>query len=226
MKVVAVVPMKLNNERLPNKNIKKFDNGDYLCTYVLNNLLGVQNIDEVYVYCSNESIKEYIPNESIYLKRSTSLDTNTTSMNEVLKSFANTVDADIYILCHATAPFISTKSISDGLEKVLNEEYDSALSVVKLQEFLWKDNVPFNYDLSNIPRTQDLAPIYKETSGFYIFNKDTITNHNRRIGNNPYLKEVSLIEAVDIDNMDDFVIANAIFNSVYNIKKIDGDVVE
>lgn len=225
MKVVAVVPMKLNNERLPNKNIKKFYNGDYLCTYVLNNLLDVKNIDEVYVYCSDESIKEYIPNESIYLKRSKSLDTNTTSMNEVLKSFANSVDADIYILCHATAPFISTNSISEGLEKVLSEEYDSSLSVVKMQEFLWKDNIPFNYDLSNIPRTQDLEPMYKETSGFYIFNKNTIINHDRRIGNNPYLKEVSLIEAIDIDDIDDFVIANAIFNNVYNINRDNGDIV-
>lgn len=42
MKVVAVVPIKLNNERLKNKNIKKFDNGEPLCTYLLNTLKKVK----------------------------------------------------------------------------------------------------------------------------------------------------------------------------------------
>jgi len=35
MKTVAVVPMKLNNSRLPNKNIKEFTNGKPLCHYIL-----------------------------------------------------------------------------------------------------------------------------------------------------------------------------------------------
>ena len=47
---VAVVPMKLNNSRLPQKNTKKFTNGQPLCTYTLNTLLTVESIDEVYAY--------------------------------------------------------------------------------------------------------------------------------------------------------------------------------
>ena len=35
------------------------------------------------------------------------LDLSTTSFNEVLTTFAEKVDADVYILTHATAPFIS-----------------------------------------------------------------------------------------------------------------------
>ena len=61
MKIVAVVPMKLNNVRLPQKNTKKFKNGNPLCWYILSTLLKSEHIDEVYVYCSNEEIKNYIP---------------------------------------------------------------------------------------------------------------------------------------------------------------------
>ena len=70
MKTVAVVPMKMNSTRLPNKNIKAFDNGEPLCTYVLNTLLQVKNLDEIYVYCSDESIQEYLPTGIKYLTRS------------------------------------------------------------------------------------------------------------------------------------------------------------
>jgi len=217
MKIIAVVPMKLNNERLPNKNTKAFDNGKPLCYYILETLLKVKGIDETYVYCSNSKIKDYIPSGVKYLKRKETLDTSQTKMNEVLKCFAEDVDADIYLMTHATAPFVSEESVQEALDQVKSGQYDSALAVHKVQEFLWKDGKPFNYDVNNIPRTQDLPLIYSETSGFYIYRKEIILNHNRRIGFNPYLKEVSKIESVDIDEYEDFEIANAIFNSI--IKK-------
>lgn len=211
MKTVAIVPMKLNNERLPGKNTKCFTGGEPLCHYILSTLLTVEGVDEVYVYCSNEEIKKYIPEGVKYLKRSESLDQSTTKINEVLKSFAEDVDADIYILSHATAPFVSKESFEKALQKMKQEGYDSALTVNKVQEFLWKDGKPFNYELDNIPRTQDLTPLYSETSGFYMFKRDIIMEHNRRIGFNPYLLEISKIESVDIDEPEDFEIADAIF---------------
>ena len=61
MKVAAVVPMKLNNRRLPQKNAKPFTNGRPLCWYILSTLLEVEAIEKVYVYCSNPSIQEYMP---------------------------------------------------------------------------------------------------------------------------------------------------------------------
>ena len=94
-KIVAIVPMKLNNQRLPQKNTKAFTNGKPLCYYILSTLLKIEKIDEVYVYCSNEEIKKYIPSGVKYLKRSESLDQNTTKMNEVLKAFAKDVPAEI-----------------------------------------------------------------------------------------------------------------------------------
>ena len=107
MKIVAVVPMKLNNRRLPQKNTKSFTNGMPLCYYVLSTLLTVEGVDDVYVYCSNPDIQEFIPNRVKYLRRSEFLDQDTTRMNEVLQSFARDFPADIYVMTHTTAPFIS-----------------------------------------------------------------------------------------------------------------------
>lgn len=215
MKTVAVVPMKLNNRRLPQKNTKSFTNGRPLCCYILSTLLTIDGIDEVYVYCSNPDIKGFIPEGVKYIKRSEVLDQDTTKMNEVLQCFAKDVPADIFVMTHTTAPFISKDSIEKGLRAVESGEYDSSFAAKKVQDFLWKDGVPFNYELNNIPRTQELPPLYEETSGFYIYRSDVMTKLNRRIGDRPFIVEVGEIEGVDIDEAEDFMIADAIFNHIF-----------
>ena len=214
MKVTAVVPMKLNNRRLPQKNTKCFKNGKPLCWYILSTLLKINEIEEVYVYCSNPDIKKYIPEGVNYLKRSEDLDQDSTKMNEVLQAFAREIPSDIYVMTHTTAPFIKSSSIKKGLEAVLSGDFDSSFAVKKLQDFLWKDGRPFHYELDNIPRTQDLPPLFEETSGFYIYKSNIITNLNRRIGQKPFLVEVGEIESIDIDEPEDFKIADAIYNHI------------
>lgn len=215
MKIVAIVPMKLNNRRLPQKNTKGFTNGKPLCSYILSTLLEIDKIDEVYVYCSNPEIKEFIPNKVKFLQRSESLDKDTTSMTEVLTCFTKEVPADIYVMTHTTAPFISKESIQKGLESVVSGKYDSSFAAKKLQDFLWMEGKPFNYTLDNIPRTQDLQPIYEETSGFYIYTHDVMTELHRRIGENPFIVEIGEIESIDIDEAEDFIIADAVYNHIF-----------
>ena len=216
MKIVAVVPMKLNNRRLPQKNTKAFTNGKPLCYYILSTLKKIHMIDDIYVYCSNPNIKDFIPDGIKFLKRSVMLDLVTTKMNEVLRNFASDVPADVYVMTHTTAPFIKAESISKGLNAVLSGKYDSSFAAKKIQDFLWKDGAPFNYQLDDIPRTQDLPPLYEETSGFYIYKNDVIKELNRRIGEKPFIVEVGEIESIDIDEADDFIIADAIYNYFYS----------
>ena len=210
MKTVAFVPIKMNNERLPEKNTKEFSNGRPLISYVLETLRQTKSIDEIYVYCSNPAIQSFIPEGVNFLQRDEYLDQSTTSFNEVLEYFARDVEADIYLLTHATAPFLTKESFEKGIAAVKSGGYDSALTVEKLQEFLWKDGKPFNYNLSSIPRTQDLEPYFKETCGMYVYTAELIKNEGRRIGHKPFLIEVSKVEACDINNLDDFMLADAI----------------
>lgn len=207
--------MKLNNRRLPQKNTKSFTNGKPLCYYILSTLFKVKEIDEIYVYCSNPDIQEFIPEGVKYLKRSEALDQDVTSITQVLDCFTKDVPADIYVMAHTTAPFISKDSIEKGLNAVISGEYDSSFAAKKLQDFLWKDGAPFNYELDNIPRTQDLLPLYEETSGFYIYKKEVMTVLHRRIGKKPYIVEVGEIEGIDIDEPEDFIIADAIYNHIF-----------
>lgn len=210
MKVVAYVPMKLNNERLPNKNTKLFDNGRPLLSYIFDTLINTKGIDSIYAYCSDDSICQYLPEKVKYLSRNIELDRSETLINDVMLAFANDVMADIYILAHATVPFLSSKSIELGIKKIVNENYDSALTVLAHQDFFWIKDKPFNYDPISIPRTQDMEPIYSETTGLYIYKRNILIEQNRRVGDHPFLIPVTKIEAIDINEPIDFIIANAI----------------
>lgn len=202
-RVVAFVPIKLNSQRLPYKN--KLIIGDKpLCYHICNTLLQIKNIDEVYVFCSSEEVLNYVPKGVKLLIRDKYLDGDLVKGAEIYDSFINKVDSDIYILAHTTSPFTKVKTLSNALDKVIFEEYDSALSVQKIQTFSWYKGKPINYNVNDIPRTQDLEPIFVETSAFFIFEKSIFVNEGRRIGHKPYLQIVDHIEAIDIDTKEDY----------------------
>jgi CMP-N-acetylneuraminic acid synthetase len=71
-----------------------------------------------------------------------------------------------------------------------------------------------NFDVQHFPRTQDLTPIFAESSGAFVFTQDTFRKYNRRVGVKPYIHAVDTIEAIDIDLPIDFDIANAIYKEI------------
>jgi CMP-N-acetylneuraminic acid synthetase len=75
---------------------------------------------------------------------------------------------------------------------------------------LWRRGEPLNFNAENIPRSQDIEPIYRETSGVYVLTKDVFEQYHRRIGNKPYIHEVTYKEAIDINTAEDFKLAEAI----------------
>ena len=219
MKVAAFVPVKLNNERAPGKNTKRFDDGMPLITHFLKTLVQVPEIDELYVFCSKEEIKDYIVPGVHFLRRPEFLDTKEATPQDIIGTFMDMVDADVYMVCHCTSPFVKAERFSECIHKVCEEGYDSAFTGEKIQRLMWHDGQPLNFDAANVPRTQDLPVYYNEVSAAYVFKKETFETLHRRIGLNPYICEVSGVECVDIDYPEDFEIANAIYMNI--LKKGD-----
>ena len=217
MKTVALIPIKLGSKRVPSKNIKPFFDGTPLMSFIQQACLSAKNIDEVYIYCSDDAVLSYVLPGVKYLKRPDYLDGDDKNANDIIREFMNAVDADIYVNAHTTSPFAKKETIEECVEKVASGEYDSAFCAETLRTFMWENGTPINFDPDHSPRTQDLPLIYGETSIAYVFSKDSFLKHNRRVGSKPYVKEVSKIEAIDIDYPEDFEIANAIYKEV--IKK-------
>lgn len=134
------------------------------------------------------------------------------------------VNADHIFWVHATAPFADKQVLENALDvyekEVIGENnYDSLLSVTKVQQFLWsaKENKCINHDREQVkwPRTQDLEPLYEINHAFYINSRENYLKFNDRIGVKPYLYELDKIHSFDIDWNDDFQLAEIIYNSLY-----------
>lgn len=209
IRIVGIMPLKTNNERLPGKNTMLLGKKPLL-NYQLMAAKKTNLIDDIYVFCSDEQIKKILPKGVHFLKREICLDLPTSNFNQIIESFIKKIDADIYVYIHATAPFVTIETIKKCVLAVKEDGYDSAFCAVKIQDFLWENGKPLNFDPTNLPRSQDLKPIYRETSGVYVFTKEEYLKNHRRIGTNPYIKVVSYKEAVDINEKVDFELAKSL----------------
>jgi N-acylneuraminate cytidylyltransferase len=135
-------------------------------------------------------------------------------MNKIIEYDLNNSDSDIYIQTHSTSPLLVIKSLDSAIERMLSKSknFDSIFSVTKIQtRFYDKNGNPFNHDPKELLRTQDLEPLFEENSGFYIFTKESFKNaDNKRIGLRPLMFEIDKIEAIDIDEPSDFIIAETL----------------
>ncbi len=206
MKVVAFVPIRLNSKRVVGKNLKLLGGKPMMC-YLLETLVKVPSIDEVYVYCSSEEVRPLLPAGVKLLLRDTALDSDMALGEQIYDAFVREVDADVYMLAHTTSPFIKAETIGTAIEEVLQGRHDSAFSAQKIQTFAWYNGSPLNYSPTSIPRTQTIEPVYVETSAFYIFTREMWLCRHRRVGDNPYMAIVGPVEGVDIDYPEDFELA-------------------
>lgn len=206
MKIVSVVPIKTNNERLPGKNTKELGKKP-LFRYILETLLSEERIAERYLYSSDEKLKEMLPDGIRFLKRDPVLDLPESNFHQIFDAFSSEIKADIYVYAHATAPYITKETLVKCVTAVEKRGFDSAFTAEKIQDFLWRDGLPLNFDARHIPRSQDLPVVFRETSGVYVFKAETYRTYRQRIGEKPFICEVTKREAVDINTAEDFEMA-------------------
>jgi len=218
MNIVALLPMKGNSERVPNKNLKFFA-GKPLYHRVIDVLLSSRYINQIIVNTDSENIikdikKKYTKNIIINI-RPEEIIGNYVSMNKIIAHDISTADADLFVQTHSTNPLLSSETVDKAIERMLmflkTSEYDSIFSVTKTQKrFYTKEAKPMNHDPLMLV-TQHLEPIYEENSSFYIFSKQSFIKNNNRIGSKPFMYEIDKIESIDIDEPDDFIIAESLF---------------
>ena len=218
--VVAIVPMRHSSERVKGKNYRDFA-GKPLYQRVIDTLLDCPKIDKVVIDTDSPIIIEQC--EKLYptvliLERPEHLRDGNIPMNNVLLNTCNTIDSNFYLQTHSTNPLLSSKTISEALDKFLENYpvYDSLFTVTRLQQRLWDPLArAINHNPSILLRTQDLPATYIENSCMYLFKKDTLEKKWNRIGDRPYLFEMEEIEAQDIDVELNFKVAEFLFKELY-----------
>ena len=207
--ITALVPIKRNSQRIPNKNFLEI-NSKPLFFWIIDNLLRSEFVDEIVINHDDDftvqEVSKYF--DSIkFCKRPNELFGDEVSMNKIIDSSLDECTNQTIIQVHTTSPLLKTNTIDQAIKFHFDKKKD-IFSVNKLQErFYDKDLKPINHDINNLVQTQDLEPLYAENSAFYIFTKETFTKNKNRINDNSDIFEISFPENIDIDNFEDFELA-------------------
>jgi CMP-N-acetylneuraminic acid synthetase len=214
LSVVAFVPMRHSSERVPGKNYRPF-NGVPLFHRIVSTLLSVDRITKVVIDTDSPTVKDQVaetfPTVDV-VDRPEHLLGGHTPMTDVLQYDASQVRSEWYLQTHTTNPLLRASTIEAALDRMEQQagERDSLFSVTRLQTRLYAaDGSALNHDPKVLLRTQDLPPIYEENSNLYLFTAEQIAE-GRRMGDRPILFEIDPLEAVDIDEEPDFVLAEAL----------------
>jgi len=218
VKIKALLPMKEISERVPNKNMRDF-NGVPLYHAIMKSLLASKYIDKVVINTDSEIIvkdaKDNFKDKVIIIDRPKDIQGGNVSMNIIIDYDLSKLDGEYFLQTHSTNPLLKTDTIDKAIEAYFDklDKYDSLFGVTKVQtRFYDKDANPINHNPEELLRTQDLEPLYEENSNFYIFSKDSFEKSNKkRIGLKPQIFEVNKLEAVDIDEPEDFKLAELLY---------------
>jgi CMP-N-acetylneuraminic acid synthetase len=226
MKLIALLPMKGHSERVPNKNIKLFGSKP-LYHIIMKSLIESEYIEKIVINTDSDYIAEDAQRnfERIQIiSRPEEIQGDFVPMNEIIAYDLRRIDGEHFLQTHSTNPLLQMDTINKAIEVYFKElkEFDSLFSVTRMQTRLyWSDGKPINHNPQKLIRTQDLSPVFEENSNFYIFSKTSFFNAgNNRIGLKPQMFEMDRLEAIDIDQPEDFELAEILYKKRINQKGI------
>ncbi len=212
--------MRHNSQRVPGKNYRDFV-GKELFRHVLDALLSSRNVDRVIIDTDSSVIRsicllDYTADQVHLLERPEDLRAPETPMNKILLHDIGQVGGEYFLQTHSTNPLLKPETIESAVEMYFDGldsgSSDSLFSVTSRRIRIWSaKGMPLNHDPGVLMQTQDLEPYFEENSCMYIFSSSSLTANGNRIGSRPMLFEMNPLEAIDIDEEQDFVLAEALY---------------
>lgn len=210
--------------RVPGKNYRPLA-GKPLYHHILSALQAVPEIETVVVDTDSskilEGLRQNFPDVQ-GVNRPEDLRGDMVSMNEILVHDTSLIEADYYLQTHSTNPLLQPETISSAIKTFLENlpEYDSLFGVTRLQTRLWDaSGRPINHNPEVLIRTQDLPPVFEENSCIYIFSRENLVARRNRLGEKPLMFEIPAVEAWDIDEELDFVVADSLKRHYFSLSK-------
>jgi len=218
-KCLAIIPARGGSKRIPRKNIKLFL-GKQIIQYSIEAAFNTNLFDEIMVSTDDTQIAEI--SKSLGAKvpfmrsKENSNDYAGTSevLFEVLREYQNRNMVFIYCCCiYPTAPLIKVKNILTGYNLLKEKNSDSFFPVVRYSHPIQRsyqivnDKLVMNREVNLYKRTQDLSPNFHDAGQFYWLKVDKFMNKKRIYTDNTGATILSELEVQDIDNEDDWKIA-------------------
>ena len=218
-KTLAIIPARGGSKRISCKNIKLFL-GEPIIKYSIDAALKSKCFDETMVSTNNKEIakisKKFGAKVPFYRSAKNSDDYATTSdvIKEVLAEYKKRKMEFKYFCCiYPTAVFVTAEKIKKAFKKMKKNNADSIFPVVRfsypIQRALKIENrrLRWIYPENRKTRSQDLMPAYHDCGQFYWAKTKIFLKQGSILGSNTIMLETSELEVQDIDNLEDWKIA-------------------
>lgn len=219
MKKIAMITARGGSKRIPRKNIKEFC-GKPILAYSIEAALESGVFDEVMVSTDDEEIaqvaQKYGAKVPFYRSRETSNDYATTNdvISEVLREYEKLGEHFEVACCiYPTAPFVTADRLKEAVELLEDKNAESVMPVVRFSfppqrsVVLEEGFLKFKWPEYMMSRSQDLEPFYHDVGQFYCLRVESFLRKDRLIMDKSVPLEISDLEAQDIDNEEDWKIA-------------------
>lgn len=125
---------------------------------------------------------------------------------------------EVVVLLYPTAPLRRTEAITACIDLVLNQGYDSAITLREDRSYIWKrldqgaTVEPVNYNPKNRgPNQLEGWNQWVENKAVYAMRRDLLMETGCRLGGRIGFVEMSKLDSIDIDSPDDFALAEQLF---------------
>jgi CMP-N-acetylneuraminic acid synthetase len=213
-KVKVLIFMKENSVRVPEKNIRPFC-GRPLFHWILKTLQASDYISEIIINTDSDRIaidakKNF--DVTIHMRPNFLLAIDSNEANQIIDYDLSLTDGEYFLQTHSTNPNLKTDTVNRAIETFFeSKEHDSLFSVTPVKKrFYWPDGRPINHDPMSLIKTQDQIPLFEENSCVYLFTRSEFVKHKNRIGKSPLFFPMNSLEASDIDEESDFILAESI----------------
>ena len=216
MKLIAIIPARGGSKGIINKNIRLL-NSLPLIYYPINNAKLTGMFDEIVVTSDNEEILYIASNYGIStLKRTRELSQDHVTLDPVVydalirSEQKNNTRYDIVVTLQPTSPLLISSTLKDAIMKFTEDkENDTYISVSNKPHLAWiVENGKYTPAYKERLVRQKLPPYYLETGSFMISKRENVTNYSR-LGATISVFPVPETEAVDIDNMNDWLLCQS-----------------
>lgn len=211
---------------MPGKNIKKL-NGRPMISYTITAALSSNYIDRVVVSTDDIKIagisKRY--GAEVPFIRPAELAADTARPEHVLQHAveffsSRGFNADPIVLIQPTSPLISTVDIDGAINKFFKTKAGSCIGVCEIRErpewmyqIKAKKPVLLLSGSGTQKRSQELSNLYKINGAVYVIARDVLMKKNKVIDDNSDIFIMPRERSVDVDELIDFKLAEAILRS-------------
>ena len=209
----ALIAVRSGSVRVKNKNMRPFAKKTLL-EYKIEQLKRLSCLDGIVV--NSNDIEMLALSASLgceTIMREERFASSNVSMSEVYINMAENFPGDIIVYSNVTNPLIKDETIKQAVEMFLHnrDHIHSVNTAHVVKEFLYLDEKPLNYNPENQPRSQDLPDIYALNFAINVIAREDMIRYANVIAPSHHLLAVTETEAVDIDSMLDFRVAEYLF---------------